>query len=115
MRFANFHIVRALGYALKGLRAVWQTEVAFRQEVFASIVIVPLGLFLGATSVEKVLLVGSWLMVLVVELINSSLETIVDLAQPEQHPLAGRAKDIGSAAVLISILLVAFVWAILLL
>src|SRR3990167_1101460 len=101
MKLTNFHIVRALGYALQGLRAVWQTEIAFRQEVYAGIVIVPLGLFLGATPVEKVLLVGSWLLVLVVEIINSSLETIVDLAQPEQHPLAGRAKDMGAAAILV--------------
>lgn len=108
-------IVRALGFSLQGLRAVWRHEAAFRQEVFVAVLLVPLGLWLGANGIERVLLVGSWLLVMVVELLNSAIEAVVDRIGPESHELSGRAKDAGSAAVLVTIALAALVWALVLL
>ncbi len=108
-------IVRAFGYSFQGLRACYRHEAAFRQELMVALVIVPLGLWLGADGVERALLVGSWLLVLIVELLNSALEATVDRFGPEQHTLAGRAKDIASAAVFMSISLAVLVWALVLL
>ena len=78
-------------------------------------VVIPLGLWLGETGVERALLVGSWLLVMIVELLNSAVEATVDRFGPELHKLSGRAKDIGSASVLLSITLAATVWALILL
>lgn len=103
-------LVRAFGYSMKGFAACFRHEAAFRQEVAVSLVVLPLGLWLGQNGIERALLVGSWLLVPVVELLNSAIETIVDRCSPEQHELAGRAKDIGSAAVLLAILLAAATW-----
>jgi diacylglycerol kinase (ATP) len=103
-------IIRAFGYSLHGLRDCYRHEAAFRQEVLAAIVLVPLGLWLGETGVERALLVCSWLLVLVVELLNSAIETTVDRFGPEQHTLSGRAKDIGSASVFAAISLSTVVW-----
>ncbi len=100
----------ALGYSLTGLRAAWCHEAAFRQEVLLSLVLVPLGLWLGDSGVERALLVGSLLLVLVVELVNSAIEAAVDRHGPEHHALSGRAKDAGSAAVLIAIFLASVTW-----
>lgn len=108
-------IARAFGYSFKGLRACYRHEAAFRQELMSALVIIPLGLWLGADGVERALLVGSWLLVMIVELLNSALEATVDRFGPEQHTLAGRAKDIASAAVFMSISLAILVWALLLL
>jgi diacylglycerol kinase (ATP) len=108
-------ILRAFGYSLQGFRACFRHEAAFRQEVLAAVLLIPLGLWLGTDGVEKALLVGSWLLVMIVELLNSAVEATVDRFGPEQHPLAGRAKDIGSAAVLLSITLAAAVWGLILL
>ena len=105
---------RALGYSLKGLAAAWRHESAFRQEVLIALIVLPLGLWLGEGGVEKALLAGSWLLVLVVELLNSAIEAVVDRFGPEYNPLAGRAKDLGSAAVLVAILLALLVWGLLL-
>lgn len=101
---------RALGYSLKGLRSCFGHESAFRQEVAIALVVLPLGLWLGEGGVEKALLVGSWLLVLIVELLNSAIEATVDRFGPERNELAGRAKDIGSAAVFIAILQALLVW-----
>ena len=103
-------IVRAFGFSLQGLRAAWRHEAAFRQEVFVAALLVPLGLWLGTTGVERALLVGSWLLVIVVELLNSAIEAVVDRIGPESHELSGRAKDAGSAAVLLTIGLAMLVW-----
>ena len=103
-------LIKAFGYSMAGLRACFQHEAAFRQELMASVVIVPMGLWLGQTGVERALLIGSWLLVMVVELLNSAIEAIVDRIGPEQHELSGRAKDIGSAAVLVAIVISAIVW-----
>jgi diacylglycerol kinase (ATP) len=103
-------ILRAFGYSFRGYAACYRHEAAFRQEILAGLVIVPLGIWLGDTGVEKALLAGSWALVIVVELLNSAVEATVDRFGPEHHDLCGRAKDLGSAAVLTSILIVAVVW-----
>lgn len=103
-------IVRAFGYSLQGFRACYRHEAAFRQEVLAGLVVIPLGLWLGDGGVEKALLAGSWLFVLIVELLNSAIEAAVDRFGPEHHELSGRAKDIASASVFASIGLAILVW-----
>jgi diacylglycerol kinase (ATP) len=101
--------------SFKGFKATWAHEEAFRQEGGLCIVATPLGLWLGQTGVEKALLVGSLLLVLIVELLNTGIEVVVDRISFERHELSGRAKDIGSAAVLTSLLLAGVVWALILL
>lgn len=96
-------------YSLAGLRAGW-TETAFRQEAMAAIVLLPLGLWLGQTWVERVLLCSSVLLVLIVELLNSGIEASIDRVGLQWHQLSKRAKDLGSAAVLLSLLLCIGVW-----
>ncbi|MGB4466545.1 MAG: diacylglycerol kinase [Azovibrio sp.] len=103
-------LVNALGYSKKGLCAAWHHEAAFREEALLAMVSIPLGLWLGQTGVERALLAGSILLVMIVELLNSAVEAVVDKASPEVHELAGRAKDQGSAAVLFSLLFMAMVW-----
>lgn len=105
---------RALGYSLKGLRSCYKHESAFRQEVAVSLVVLPLGLWLGQGGMEKVLLVASWMLVLIVELLNSAVEAAIDRFGPEQHKLSGRAKDIASAAVLLSISMALLAWVLIL-
>lgn len=111
-----FHrrIVRSCGYSLQGLRATFREEEAFRVEVILALLLIPLGWYLGDTAVEKVLLSGSILLVLIVEIVNSAIESVVDRFGSEQHELSGRAKDQGSAAVFLSLLLVLLVWGMLL-
>ena len=108
-------LINAFGYSMLGFRACFKHEEAFRQEVFASFVLIPLALYLGDTGIERALLLGSWLMVPLVELLNSAIENAIDRIGPEQHQLSGRAKDIGSAAVFIALLLCACVWMLVLL
>lgn len=105
------HAWRAMGVALLGLRAAWVYEDAFRQEVLVSLVAIPVALLSNVATTEKALLVGSIFLVLIVELINSAVETSVDHASMARHPLAGRAKDIASAAVFLSIVNAAVIWA----
>ena len=99
----------AAGYSMAGLRAGW-AEPAFRQEALAAIVLLPASLWLGRTWVECALLAGTVLLVLVVELLNTAIESVVDRVGPEWHALSKRAKDVGSAAVLLCLLLAAGVW-----
>ena len=103
-------LVRALGYSFQGFRYTWLEEAAFRQEVLLALLVVPAGLFLGHTGVERALLVSPMLLVLVVELLNSAIEAVVDRSGIESHPLAGMAKDMGSAAVMLSLALLGTVW-----
>jgi len=103
-------IVCAAGYSLKGLAAAWRHEAAFRQELFVAVVLVPLAFWLNVSGVERLLLLLALGQVLLVELINSAIEAVVDRIGSEHHELAGRAKDLGSAAVLISLSLAAAVW-----
>jgi len=105
-------LLAATGYSLAGLRAAWRHEAAFRQEVVLALVLAPLAFWLGETSLQRLLLLGSCLLVLVVELLNSAIEAVVDRIGPELHELSGRAKDLGSAAVFLSLLLAAAAWAV---
>ena len=103
-------LINAMGYSRDGLSAAWQHEAAFREEVLLAIVAIPLALFFGNSGVDRALLIGSILLILIVEILNSGLEAIVDKASPEKHELAKRAKDMGSAAVLLSLVNAAVVW-----
>lgn len=102
---------RALFYSLDGLAAAYRGEDAFRQEVLLAVLLIPLALWSPVSGVGKALLVGSVLLVLVVELLNSAIEAVTDRVSIEDHVLAKQAKDMGSAAVLLSLLLLAAVWA----
>jgi len=104
---------RAFGYSLAGFRTAWK-QAAFRQEVMLSFILVPLGAWLGETGMERALLIGSVLLVLVVELVNTAIELTVDRIGSERHALSGQAKDLGSAAVLVAILITAVTWALVL-
>ena len=99
----------AAGYSLAGLRAGWN-ETAFRQEALASVVLVPAAFWLGNSWIETVLLAGTVMGVLIVELLNTGIEAAIDRIGPEWHALSKRAKDMGSAAVLLSLLLCAGTW-----
>lgn len=103
-------VLHALGYSLAGLRAGW-FETAFRQEAIASIVLLPAAFWLGRNWVETVLLAGTVILIMIVELLNTGIETAIDRIGPEWHDLSKRAKDMGSAAVLLSLLLCAGTWA----
>jgi diacylglycerol kinase (ATP) len=100
----------ALGYSIEGLRAGWH-ETAFRQETIAALLLLPLAFWLGRHWTETALLAGSVLLVMIVELLNTGIETAIDRISPEWHDLSKRAKDMGSAAVLLSLLLCAGIWA----
>jgi diacylglycerol kinase (ATP) len=100
----------ALRLSLRGLAAAWRHEIAFRLEMLGFAVAAPIGFFLGQTGIERALLIGSLLLVLLVELVNSALEATLDRISLEDHPLTGRAKDIASAAVLVTLVNAAVVW-----
>lgn len=99
----------AFGYSLAGIRAGWG-ETAFRQECIAAFILVPLSFWLGRNWVEVALLAGSVVLLMVVELLNTAIETAIDRVGPEWHDLSKRAKDMGSAAVLLSLLVCAGIW-----
>ncbi|TAK41860.1 MAG: diacylglycerol kinase, partial [Betaproteobacteria bacterium] len=103
-------LINATRYSIAGFAAAARHEDAFRQELMLAAVLVPLGLVLGANGVERALLAGSVMLVLVVELVNSALEAAVDRVSLEDHNLAKRAKDLGSAAVMLSLATMATVW-----
>ena len=103
-------LIRAAGYSLQGLAATFRHETAFKQEVALTVILVPLALWLGETGLEQALLIAVWMLVLLFELINSAIEAVVDRIGTEQHELSGRAKDIGSAAVLVAIINAIIVW-----
>ncbi len=104
------HIIQAGGYSIKGLKAALIHEEAFRLELLAVALLMPAGLWLGNGGVEKALLAGSLMIVLMVELLNSALEAVVDRVGTQFHALSGRAKDLGSAAVMMALINVALVW-----
>lgn len=110
-----FRAWRAFLWSLQGLRATWAVESSFRLEVYLFIVLAPVATWLGQDGVERALLVGSLLLVLIVEVLNSALEAVVDRWGPEHHELAGRAKDMGSAAVFLADINVLVCWGFLLL
>ena len=104
------HLIAATGYSAKGLRAAWQHESAFRQESLLGLIMLPLAFLLGDTLAQTALLIAVCFLVLIVELLNSAIEATVDRISEEHHELAGRAKDMGSAAVSLSLLLVWVTW-----
>ena len=110
-----FRAWRAFLWSLQGLRATWAVESSFRLEVYLFVVLAPVATWLGQDGVERALLVGSLLLVLIVEVLNSALEAVVDRWGPEHHELAGRAKDMGSAAVFLADINVLVCWGFLLL
>ena len=103
-------VATAFGYSLQGIVGAWRSEGAFRQEVLAAAVLVPVACLVEVTAVERVLLVCSVLLVMVVELLNSSVEAAIDRISLERHALSKRAKDTGSAAVMVSIVIALVTW-----
>ncbi|BBE80258.1 MULTISPECIES: diacylglycerol kinase [Enterobacteriaceae] len=103
-------IIKAAGYSWKGVRAAWINEAAFRQEGVAVVIAIIIAAFLDVDAITRVLLIGSVVLVMIVEILNSAIEAVVDRIGSEFHELSGRAKDMGSAAVLMAILLALFTW-----
>lgn len=103
-------IIRAFFFSMQGIKAAYVNESAFRQELFLTGVLFPVGLWIGETGFEKALLICTLFLVLIVELLNSGIEAAIDRIGPEQHELSGIAKDIGSASVFLSLLNVVVVW-----
>ena len=103
-------LIRATRYSAQGFAHAWRYEAAFRQEIALTLILLPLALWLGRSGFERLLLIGCCLIVLIVELLNSAVEAAIDRFGDEQHELSGRAKDLGSAAVFVSLILVAAVW-----
>ncbi|WP_032116447.1 diacylglycerol kinase [Candidatus Arsenophonus nilaparvatae] len=105
-------IIKATGYSLKGLRAAWKSEAAFRQEAIMVIIAIIVAFLLDVQWIERLLLISSMVLIAIVELLNSAIEAVVDRIGTELHELSAKAKDIGSAAVFISICLAIFIWSV---
>jgi diacylglycerol kinase (ATP) len=105
------HILDATRFSIKGIVATAKTEAAFRQELFLAVILIPAACFLPVAPVNRILMIVSLLLILLVELLNSALESIVDMVSPDYHRLAGKAKDCGSAAVMFSLFIAGVVWA----
>jgi diacylglycerol kinase (ATP) len=103
-------LVRAFNYSFQGFAHTWREEAAFRQEVCLGLLLIPGGLYLGRSGVERALLVCPMMLIWVVEILNSAVEAVVDRSGTDRHPLAGMAKDMGSAAVMLSFVLLGTVW-----
>lgn len=103
-------LFRAFGWSLAGLKATFIHEAAFRQELLLCLILAPPAFYFGATGVERSLLLGSLFLILIVELLNSGIESVVDRMGEEEHVLAGRAKDMGSAAVFLTLVNAGVVW-----
>ncbi len=106
------HIMNAFVYTFAGLKAAWKNELAFRTEVIIILILTPVGIWLGRSTVEWALLIASCLLILITELLNSALEAVVDRIGPQRHELSKRTKDMGSAAAFISMVAAAVVWGI---
>ena len=103
-------IVNAAGYSWLGLKAAWQNEAAFRQEMMLCLLLVPAAVYLGETVADIAILIASLVFIILVELVNSAIEAVVDRFGDEIHPLSGRAKDMGSATVLLAFIIAGLVW-----
>ncbi len=103
-------IIRATRYSLQGFSHAWTHEAAFRQEIALTLILLPVGVWLGRSAVERTILIACCLLVLIVELLNSAIEAAIDRHGLDHHELSGRAKDLGSAAVMLSLLLAASIW-----
>lgn len=101
---------RAVGYSLLGFRAAWRHEAAFREEVLASLVLLPAAFWIGRTALEWAIMIGTLLVMLITELFNSAIEALTDRVGTEHHELSGRAKDLASGAVLLAVILVVLVY-----
>lgn len=100
----------ATRYSMLGIKAAWKNEAAFREEILLLFVLIPSAFFLGQTAVERALLIGSALLLIIVELLNSAIEAAIDRIGTEMHPLSGQAKDMGSAAVFFTLLVLFSTW-----
>ena len=107
-------IIHAYGYSMQGIRAALKHEAAFRQEMLLAVILIPLAFFITQDAVQLALLISTPILVLVVEILNSAIEAVVDRFGEEHHELSGRAKDMGSAAVFFSLVIVAIVWGLIL-
>jgi diacylglycerol kinase (ATP) len=103
-------VIDAAGYSMRGLSAAFKNEAAFRQELALAVILAPVAFYVGQSNIERTILIASLLLVLIVELLNSAIEAVVDRISDEHHELSGRAKDIGSAAVFVSLANVVVVW-----
>ena len=103
-------IYNAFFFSMKGFRAIWVNEAAFRQELLLFLIFTPLSFWFGETKTDQILLVGSLILILLAELLNSAIEAVVDRIGHDHHELSGRAKDIGSAAVFLTLVWAAFSW-----
>ena len=107
-------IIKAVGYSLEGLRAAFASEAAFRQELLLFAICIPIAFMLDVSSLERALMIGSLFGVLIVEIINTAFETTIERISTEQHSLSKKAKDLGSAAVFLSLINVLTIWAVIL-
>jgi len=107
---SNKELWNAIKNSVQGFVVVWEGEVAFRQYVVLSMILIPLALWWGDNNLERILMVMSVLLILLVEMVNTAIEAVVDRIGKEQHPLSGAAKDIGSAAVFLSIVMFVITW-----
>lgn len=107
-------IIHACGYSMQGIHAAFKYEAAFRQELLLTLILVPLAFFITQDAIKLALLISTPLLVLLVEILNSAIEAVVDRFGEDHHELSGRAKDMGSAAVAISLIIVAVVWGLIL-
>ena len=103
-------IIKATGYSLQGINSAFRSEAAIRQELAILFIFIPLSFYLANSKLETILLITSLVLILIVELINSAIEAVVDRIGTDHHELSGKAKDIGSAAVMVSIVLAVFIW-----
>lgn len=103
-------ILLATGYSLQGLKSAFQHEAAFRQELLLAAIFIPLACYLDVSQIERILLITPFFLLMIIEIINSAIEAVVDRIGTEKHELSGRAKDMASAAVFITLLLTAYIW-----
>ena len=103
-------IILATGYSIKGLKSAFKHEAAFRQELLLAAIFIPLACYLDVSQIERILLIAPIFLVMIIEIINSAIEAVVDRIGNEHHELAGRAKDMGSAAVFIALIFTAYIW-----
>ncbi len=104
------HIFKAVIYSWDGVKAAWINEMAFRIETIVIALLLPIGIWIGETAVERALLIGSSMLILIIELLNSAVENVVDRIGPEHHILSKQAKDLGSAAAAVAMLTAAIIW-----
>ena len=103
-------IIKAAGYSWQGIKATFKYEAAFRQEVALAVVLIPLAIWLGENAIQMALMISSVLLVMLVEILNSAIEATIDRHGDEQHTLSGRAKDMGSAAVMFALIYLMVIW-----